>query len=126
MFMNFMDYVDDPCMFLFTKGQSNRILATLNTYRSGLLNGNNKCIMPNSLQLSPLSIYPNPSSGLFHCRFSVAPMRIIKYGLYDAVGQLIRAEEQLINQDFYLNLETLPAGVYFLSIEREIYRLVKI
>jgi hypothetical protein len=126
MFMNFMDYVDDPCMFLFTKGQSNRMLATLYTFRSGLLSGNDKCIMRNSLQLSPLSIYPNPSNGLFHCRFSVAPMRIIKYGLYNAVGQLIRAEEQLINQGFNVDLEHLPTGPYFLKIEKDIYRLIKI
>lgn len=37
MFMNYMDYVDDNCMHMFTPGQSTRMLAALNTQRSGLL-----------------------------------------------------------------------------------------
>ena len=37
MFMNYMDYVDDNCMHMFTPGQSTRMLAALNNQRSGLL-----------------------------------------------------------------------------------------
>ena len=40
MFMNYMDYTDDACMNLFTNDQKIRMLATINTYRSGLLTGN--------------------------------------------------------------------------------------
>ncbi|MFK7796636.1 MAG: T9SS type A sorting domain-containing protein [Aureispira sp.] len=39
MFMNYMDYVDDNCMFMFTKGQRNRMIACLNTSRSDLGSG---------------------------------------------------------------------------------------
>ncbi len=48
--MNFMDYVDDHCMNLFTAGQADRIRSTLNGIRSSLLdeannicNTNNEC-----------------------------------------------------------------------------------
>jgi hypothetical protein len=34
MFMNYMDYVDDPCMCMFTAGQVNRMVATLNGPRA--------------------------------------------------------------------------------------------
>jgi hypothetical protein len=37
MFMNYMDYVYDACMFMFTAGQKARVVATLNGTRSSLL-----------------------------------------------------------------------------------------
>jgi hypothetical protein len=36
MFMNYMDYVDDSCMVMFTAGQVTRIESTLNVYRSSI------------------------------------------------------------------------------------------
>ncbi len=37
MFMNYMDYTDDACMYMFTVGQSARMSASINTSRTGLL-----------------------------------------------------------------------------------------
>jgi hypothetical protein len=37
MSMNFMDYVNDACMYMFTNGQGERMRATLENFRSGLL-----------------------------------------------------------------------------------------
>ena len=37
MFMNYMDYVDDLCMYAYTKGQKARMISAINTYRPGLL-----------------------------------------------------------------------------------------
>lgn len=37
MFMNYMDYVNDDAMFMFTKGQKDKMLATLTVTRSGLI-----------------------------------------------------------------------------------------
>ena len=38
MFMNYMDYVDDNCMNMFSQGQATRMMAAINASRSGLLN----------------------------------------------------------------------------------------
>jgi hypothetical protein len=40
MFMNYMDYSYDNCLHMFTTGQKNRMIAALNSNRSGLLNSN--------------------------------------------------------------------------------------
>jgi len=53
MYMNFMDYVDDNCMNLFTQGQSNVMNSTLNGIRSQLISGNlssctSECVSLNS------------------------------------------------------------------------------
>ncbi|MFM7078604.1 MAG: zinc metalloprotease, partial [Bacteroidota bacterium] len=46
MFMNYMDYTDDNCMNMFTAGQSSRMNAAINTFRSGLLTSQG-CVPPN-------------------------------------------------------------------------------
>jgi PKD repeat protein len=40
MFMNYMDYTDDACMVMFTRGQRDRMLQALTVSRSGLLTSN--------------------------------------------------------------------------------------
>jgi hypothetical protein len=47
MFMNYMDYTDDNCMYMFTNGQSTRMNAALTTSRSSLLTSNG-CQAPSS------------------------------------------------------------------------------
>ena len=48
MFMNFMDYVDDPCMIMFSNGQNGRAQATIRVARRELMT---------SLGCTPLQIY---------------------------------------------------------------------
>ena len=51
MFMNYMDYVDDACMYMFTNGQKANMLAALTQQRAALLNSQG-CA----------GIIPNPNS----------------------------------------------------------------
>ena len=43
--MNYMDYTDDACMYMFTTGQKTRMLASLNTTRASLLTSQG-CVPP--------------------------------------------------------------------------------
>jgi len=40
MYMDYMDYTDDGCMFMFTKAQKNKMLSVLNTVRSAIKTSN--------------------------------------------------------------------------------------
>ena len=40
MYMDYMDYTDDACMFMFTKAQKNKMLSVLNTVRSSIKTSN--------------------------------------------------------------------------------------
>tara|TARA_B100001750_G_scaffold247015_1_gene271254 strand:- start:1148 stop:2824 length:1677 start_codon:yes stop_codon:yes gene_type:complete len=46
MFQNYMDYSNDGCMNMFTTGQKNRMIATLDTIRTQITSCNNACILP--------------------------------------------------------------------------------
>ena len=65
---------------------------------------------------SPL-VYPNPGKGLFNLRLPVqeagaAPAEV---NLFDQVGKLIY-REKIVAQTSTLDLEDLPAGIYFIHV----------
>ena len=41
--VNFMDYTEDNCLAMFTHGQKERMLASIQLFRSGLINNNTAC-----------------------------------------------------------------------------------
>jgi hypothetical protein len=50
MFMNYMDYVDDACMQMFSTGQKTRMVAALTASRASLLNNTNvNCTIPSAV-----------------------------------------------------------------------------
>ncbi|MCH1455558.1 MAG: zinc metalloprotease, partial [Schleiferiaceae bacterium] len=67
MFMNYMDYTDDACMNIFTNDQKTRMIAAINTQRSGLLTStacqspDNGCTDPAALNYSSVAIFDDGS-----------------------------------------------------------------
>jgi hypothetical protein len=51
MFMNYMDYSDDACLYMFTTGQSNRMNAAITASRAGLLTSNG-CSAPINVEMT--------------------------------------------------------------------------
>ena len=126
MFMNFMDYVNDPCMIMFTEGQKKRMLATLQTVRKGLINSQSQCIIANNQgKFNQFVLFPNPTNGFLNISFKEAQQKQIEYSIFDTLGQLVVKNKLLVNQDFNFGFLDYPKGVYFIKIGNETVKFLK-
>ncbi|MBC7864302.1 MAG: T9SS type A sorting domain-containing protein, partial [Bacteroidia bacterium] len=118
MFMNYMDYTDDDCMNIFTLGQKTRMQAALNTQRSGLItsNGCSGGVGINSVNtILPLSIFPNPSSGIFEMNLGMVESKV-EIRITDLVGKSVFEKTFLPAENLSFDISHLPNGVYFAII----------
>lgn len=127
MFMNYMDYVDDVCMNMFTEGQGNRMKLILATSRKSLIE-NASVVLPvkKAILDQQVSVFPNPSSDFFFVQFDFPnQQQAIRVRLHTADGTTIR--EIPIAKEKSLKLEThdLASGLYFLEIQYGAASLVK-
>jgi hypothetical protein len=114
--MNYMDYVDDYCMNMFTYEQALRMYAALNTDRSGLLTSmgcNNSSNLQESRNEFKFDVQPNPSNGLVTVsssqNTSVTPV------VYNLVGAEVKRLNTVSQFPFTLDLSDLPNGIYYLN-----------
>ncbi len=123
MFMNYMDYVDDGCMYFFTRGQSDRMLATLNMFRSGLLNSNIQCI-DYSPEVEKIKIYPNPSDGTYtiESNTQITPDIFIINQFGQAINPIITREDKNLTFD----ISIFPPGIYILKTGNKGFKIVKL
>lgn len=117
MYMNYMDYVDDQCMNMFTVGQSNRMDAALNVGRVGLLssNGCNTVGIAPPSQAINLSIYPNPTKLQVHL-YTEKPMKGGLIYVYDISGKQILSSTLTSDFENILDVSTLEKGIYFAKV----------
>lgn len=127
MFMNYMDYSDDACLAMFTPQQKARMLATLNTARSGLLNsrGCDTVVGINELDvLTDVDIFYNTESREIDIQFADNQKKV-NLELYDLIGRQLAVNsienEQIIKWQSCLSCK----GIFILKIESNGKRLVK-
>jgi hypothetical protein len=125
MYMNYMDYVDDMCMKMFTTGQKTRMRAVLTSggARSSLTSSTG-CNWPVGLQErnegSILSIFPNPSSNHFYIKNSIDFSADFSIEVYNALGQNMSSQISMSKQANHLiavKADGLPNGTYFVTIQ---------
>ncbi len=121
----FMDYMtnapDDNCMNMFTADQSARMNAVLNVSPYNSLVTSTVCspatgINNPLLSADGISIYPNPSSGIFSVKLSATPVSGIS--VYDVLGNKIAefTPTEIKNDVYEMDLSGQAEGVYFLQI----------
>ncbi len=114
MFMNFMDYTDDSCRKIFTKGQKNRVLVTLLSLRPSLLNAQ-VCQFCKDTR-SDLCIFPNPTNNFL--TFNLSENQQVTVKIFDELGRFY-FEEQLsppvTGKSIFL--KNLPSGIYIAKIQ---------
>lgn len=115
--MNFMDYADDKCMYMFTKQQENRARAWYNTIASEFKTN----VLANDAFLqNKFSVYPNPSKGSFTIEFKDF-MSNYAVEVFDVTGNVVY--ENNFNQSSGLlqvvNLENVTTGIYFVNIKSD-------
>lgn len=116
MFMNYMDYVDDACMNMFTTGQAVRMDGAIENYRFGLYDSYG-CEPGSAVMIdevsggSHFSLYPNPTAGIIHLRTGQDGYYTLS--LFDAGGRLVRRELFPVRGEVAtVSLEDLAPGVY--------------
>lgn len=117
MYMNYMDYVDDACMNMFTFGQKTRMRNTLATFRSALLSSN-ACSTStgiNNLDESlQFEIYPNPANQDLTLEFNNNdPKKIV---ISNAMGSEVFINDESRDRKINLNLVNVKSGLYFVTV----------
>lgn len=127
MYMNYMDYSDDDCLVMFTPDQKAIMLATLNSFRSGLLNsrGCDSVVGVNELdQLTDVTVYYNPENKTIDVQFA-DNQRFVKINLYDLLGRK-KAKTTFVHQaGIQWQMDLIGTGIFILVIESNGKKLIK-
>lgn len=107
MFMNYMDYVDDDCMNIFSTGQKNRMVVVIENSPRRLSLTTSMALIPPDCEDLAIIKFTSPDAGICDDQLS-ATVEIKNVGLCMANTSNISLylnNTQIANQDFELNLD---------------------
>ncbi len=117
MFMNYMDYVNDACMMMFTKDQAAMMQSNVqpgaNSY--SLTQHPELLQYPTGIETAmadeaALTVYPNPTTGVVYLTNTNAVIKDVK--VYNVVGNVVFNGSSVNDKNFTIDLSGYPKGVY--------------
>ena len=125
MYVNFMDYSPDNCLHMFTKQQSEFMLATIEEYRSELTAKVIRCTGDNEItNPTILGLYPNPSNGIITLKITNETSAISNIQIFNTMGQVVMEKKEFIYDGISIDLSILKPGVYLLRIQNSTHKII--
>ncbi len=119
LFMNYMDYVDDDCMMMFTEGQKTVMQGIISGSRISLQSSNGYNSIDEELETISLMIYPIPSDGTITLEFPAPVIQETSMFVYNVTGQLVT--QMTIEKGFIgkQQIEIHNPGNYVVSLKNQ-------
>ena len=122
--MNYMDYTNDECRFMFSAGQITRMRAYLNAisneFATNVLSNEN-------FEFKDFALYPNPNNGTFSISFTPESSENIEIIVHDISGRNIYNKtfdnSGLFEQELQIN--SVSSGIYFINIQNGENKTIK-
>lgn len=124
--MNFMNFVQDNWMSMFTEGQKQRMLNAIQQYRSSLVNSTacNSVLSADNILIDNVLVYPNPAKNVLNIEFNRENTNETIFQIYDISGRVVQ-QGVCNNSKNIINIDNLEVGFYQIGINIENHNIIK-